>query len=128
MKIEHHEQSAGGQAPGFTPAPDCGPGQALTAARLIEWVAGAQRGARLTWATGVSSRHSAGERVADLVTALGAAGFVTAHFQKAGGEGRYIVQRSERRAQGGELAALAADVGRGKRPSTSLGMSGWGKR
>lgn len=102
MKIENDSTAASGT----------NPAQPVSAERLIEWVAGAQRGARLIYATGVSCRASCGERVADLVEALGAngKGFVSAHFQKVEGSGRYLVQRTERKAHPGELAALAAET------------------
>ena len=115
MKIENDGAAASGTSP--APPPDHGPGQAVSEAKLIEWVAGAQRGARLIYATGVHCRASCGERVADLVEALGAngKGFVSAHFQKVASEdggraGRYLVQRTERKAHPGELAALAAET------------------
>lgn len=106
-------QAYPGQA--FTAAVEGGALAPLTAGKLIEWVSAAQPRARLIYATGPSCRASCGERVADLVGTLCAKDFVTAHFQKVAGTGRYLVQRSARRAMAGELAQLVRDAARVRR-------------
>ena len=82
----------------------------ITAARLREWVRGAQPGARLIYARGASCRLNCGPLVADEVQRLGPGGadsngaqrsgleLVTAHFSRdpITLEGQYLVQRTRR--------------------------------